>query len=95
MNDTPKHVEALFRRKLMELTGEERLRMGSEMHECAREIVLASLPAGLGEGERRRRLFLRFYSGDFDEVTTEKIADLVARSADRDGGAGPSTAGES
>ncbi len=79
MNDTSPTAQALFRRMLMELSGEERMLMGFEMHESAREIVLASLPAGMSEGERRRQLFLRFYSRDFDREEREKIGDMIAR----------------
>lgn len=80
MNDTSKAVEDLFRSRLMELSGEERLRMGDEMHASARQIALASLPGGISEKERRRRLFLRFYSRDFDQASREKIEDMIARS---------------
>ena len=80
MSDTSKAARALFRGKLMELSGEERMLMGFEMHESAREIVLASLPGEMSEEERRRQLFLRFYSRDFDRAEREKIADMIARS---------------
>jgi len=56
------------RRGLMDRSPEERLRIGSEMHESARAVVLASLPAGLSEAERRYRLFLRFYGRDFGDA---------------------------
>ena len=35
--------------------------MGVEMFEAARRMVLASLPAGLSESERKNRLFERLY----------------------------------
>ncbi len=79
MNDTSPAVRELVRAKLMELSGEERMLMGFEMFESARQIVLASLPAGMSEGERRRQLFLRFYSRDFDRTEREKIGDMIAR----------------
>ena len=42
-------------------SGAERFRMGVEMFEAARRMVLASLPAHLTETERKHRLFERLY----------------------------------
>jgi hypothetical protein len=78
MNDTTEAVRSLVRGRLMALTGIERLRMGDEMHGSAREIVLASLPEGIPEEERMRRLFLRFYSCDFDPASARKRAETIA-----------------
>jgi hypothetical protein len=46
---------------LMALSGPERFRMGAEMFEAARRMVLASLPVDLSKTERKRRLFERIY----------------------------------
>ena len=51
----------MVRVRLMSRTGPERFRMGVEMFEAARRMVLASLPADLSETERKRRLFERLY----------------------------------
>jgi hypothetical protein len=61
MTDTPPEIAELMRARLMALSGAERFRMGVEMFEAARRMVLASLPAGLPETERKRRLFERLY----------------------------------
>ena len=61
MNDTPTEIARLVRERLMARSGVERLRMGVAMFEAARALVLASLPPGLSEEERKRRLFERFY----------------------------------
>jgi hypothetical protein len=45
----------------MARSGAERFRMGVEMFEAARRMVLASLPGDLPETERKRRLFERLY----------------------------------
>lgn len=73
MDDTSPAFRELFRREMMKRSGEERLRMASEMHDSARRIVLASLPEGMPEEERRWALFLRFYSRDFDEAARSRI----------------------
>ena len=91
MDDTPEAVKELFRGMLMARTPSERARMASDMHAAAREIVLGSLPKGLSEAERMRRLFLRFYERDFDPATAARIGDMIAqaaeaRAANADGG---------
>jgi hypothetical protein len=61
MTDTPPEIAEMVRVKLMALSGEERMRIGVRMFYAAREMVLASLPAGLTEEERRERLYERIY----------------------------------
>jgi hypothetical protein len=61
MNDTPPEIEALVRERMMARSGAERFRMGVEMFEAARRMVLASFPDDLSEVERKRRLFERIY----------------------------------
>jgi hypothetical protein len=61
MTDTSREIAERVRASLMARTGAERFRMGVEMFEGARRMVLASLPAGLSKMERRRRLFERLY----------------------------------
>ena len=61
VTDTPPEIAEMVRERLMARSGAERFRMGVEMFEAARRMVLASLPANLPEGERRRQLFERLY----------------------------------
>ena len=61
MTDTPPEIAEMVRARLMAHSGAERFRMGVEMFEAARRMVLASLPADLTETERKRRLFERLY----------------------------------
>ena len=61
MTDTPPEIAEMGRARLMALSGAERFRMGLQIFEAARRMVLASLPAGLTETERKRRLFKRLY----------------------------------
>jgi len=61
MTDTSPEVAEMVRARLMVLSGAERFRMGVDMFEAARRMVLASLPADLTETERKRRLFERIY----------------------------------
>ena len=61
MTDTPPEIAEMLRARLMAFSGSERFRMGSEMFDAARRMVLASLPADLSETERKRRLFERLY----------------------------------
>ena len=61
MNDTSPAIEKMVRERLMALSGAERFRIGSEMFDAARRMVLASLPADLPDRERKRLLFERVY----------------------------------
>ena len=61
MTDTPPEIAEVVRQKLMARSGEERFLMGVRSFEAAREMVLASLPAGLPREELKRRLFQRLY----------------------------------
>lgn len=48
MSDTAQEVEEAYRRTLLPLSGEERLLRAARLFDAAREMVLASLPPGLG-----------------------------------------------
>jgi len=61
MTDTSPEIAEMVRARLMALSGAERFRMGAQMFDAARRMVLASPPAGLTEIERKRRLFERLY----------------------------------
>ena len=61
MNDTAPEIEAMVRTRMMACSGAERFLMGVRMFDAARSMVLASLPPGLTEEERKRRLFQRIY----------------------------------
>lgn len=67
MKDTTPEMEALFRRRLMALPPARRFLMGCAMFDAAREMVLASLPAGLSDEERRRRIYERTYGEPLPE----------------------------
>lgn len=76
MRDTPPEVEERFRAMLLARSGEDRLKMGCSMHMFAQQIVRASVLAKTPQttlADLRREMFLRFYSGDFDEQTRERI----------------------
>jgi hypothetical protein len=69
MNDTSPEIAELVRQRLMARSPEERFLMGVRMFDAARDMVLASMPAGLSSAELKRQLFQRIYGqslpGDF------------------------------
>lgn len=71
MNDTAPEIARIVREKIMALSGDERLRIGSRMFEVARTMVPASFPPDLPEVEVKRRLCMRLYG---DEVDAEAFA---------------------
>jgi hypothetical protein len=61
MTDTSPEIAERIRQELMARSGEERFLMGVRMFDAARDMVLASLPAGLSPEELKRQLFERLY----------------------------------
>ena len=61
MDDTSPEMRALYRSRLMELSGEKRLQMAASMFESARTLVLASLSHITDPIEKRRLLYERTY----------------------------------
>lgn len=61
MTDTPPEIAEIVRERLMARSGEERFLMGVRTFDAARDMVLASLPAGLSGDELKRQLFQRIY----------------------------------
>ena len=68
MDDTSPKVAQLIRERYAQLSGSARVRMGAEMFETARTMMLASLPRGLPARETRRRLCERFYGALAERV---------------------------
>jgi hypothetical protein len=66
MTDTSPEMAALYRTLLLSRTGEERMKMGSDMFDFVRQVILSSLPPGLSELEIKRRLCERLYGKEVD-----------------------------
>lgn len=64
MQDTTPEFRRLVAERLRRMAPEERVRLCAEMFETARHLIEASLPAGIGPLERKRRLGERLY-GEF------------------------------
>lgn len=87
MTDTSPAVGDLYRGLLMERSGAERLRMGCEMFDFARSLMLAGVRSGghSQAGDERIALFLRTYSRDLDPQTIARVVGrLDNRSIDAD-----------
>ena len=86
MNDTSPGMAERYRKMLMARSGAERLMMGDSMYATARTLVVASLlerdpsasPAAL-----RQAIFLRFYGGDFDSATQQRVLARLGQEAPR------------
>ncbi len=76
MTDTSARVNRKMCQLMGQRSGFARLKMGADMFDMAKRIVIASILSGEGpfnEIDVRRELFLRFYGMDFDVKTREKI----------------------
>ena len=79
MNDTSPEMKKLYRKLLMQKTGEERFLMGLSMCDSAKRIVLSSFPEDLSDSEKKTRLLRRYYSNDFSEEELKKIEQWLSR----------------
>jgi hypothetical protein len=59
--DTPADLNAFLFRQMMRKTGAERLVIGCEMADTARELVWSGIPRELPQAERRAVFLKRFY----------------------------------
>ena len=71
LTDTSPEIATAVRDRIMKFSGAERFIMGTRMFESARAVVLASLPKGISETERRRILLERLY-GDLPLTNSKK-----------------------
>jgi len=73
MIDTTTEAEKIQSELIDKMTGEERMKIASDMFDTARTLVIASLDKNLNDTEKRKALFLRFYGNDFSREEKEKI----------------------
>jgi hypothetical protein len=73
MIDTTTKAEKIQSELFDKMTGDERMKIASDMFDTARTLVLASLDKNLNDKEKRKALFLRFYGNDFSINEKEKI----------------------
>jgi hypothetical protein len=73
MIDTTTKAEKIQSELFDKMTGDERMKIASDMFDTARTLVLASLDKNLNDKEKRKALFLRFYGNDFSVNEKEKI----------------------
>jgi homoaconitate hydratase len=86
VTDTPHEIERMVREKIMARSGEERLIMGSQMFDSAREMIKASLPKNVSETEGRQLLFKRIYGWELElrqkDMGLTLVEKIAARHAD-------------
>ena len=64
MKDTTPEFERFVAAQYRRLTPAERVRICTEMFDAARVLVQSSLPPGLSDRERKRRITERFYGAE-------------------------------
>lgn len=65
MRDTTPEFQQFVDQQYRQCTPGERLRLCTEMFDAARSLVESTLPQGLSEHERKRRITERFYGTEF------------------------------
>lgn len=79
MNDTHPEIGKVYRKILMERSGPERFRMGLEMYEMAKAIMLAGLREE-SEVDIESRAFLRLYGDEFEGRELREILRRIRES---------------
>lgn len=68
MRDTTSEFQAFVDDQYRRLTPGERVKLCTEMFDAARILAESSLPHGLSEYERKRRITERFYGSEFADL---------------------------
>jgi len=71
--DTNPSIAVEWTRRILALSGEQRMLMCSAMQESTRVMVLASMESGLSGKELRIRILNRFYGTDLTEACRSEI----------------------
>ena len=61
IKDTPQELNDHLFRQMMKKTGQERLEIGCQMNESARQLVWSGISKDLSESQRREKFIERFY----------------------------------
>lgn len=80
MKDTNPAIEEMFFNMMMARNGVERLRMGFEMYEMARKIIIASILKDnpeIPERDMKISLFNRFYGNDLSSEIKQKFVERI------------------
>jgi hypothetical protein len=61
LKDTSPEVNRIMFERIMAMSGEERVLLGSSMRDATIRLILAGMPKELTEAERKRRLYESLY----------------------------------
>lgn len=76
MRDTTPDIERKMCEMIQKKLPIERLKMGCSMYETSRYLITRAIlqrNPGITKTDFRKELFLKFYGGDFDQATRDKI----------------------
>ena len=73
MNDTPENIDEIYRKMLMELTGEKRILMSLSMFDLAARLMISNIKEMHTAKDFKKQIFLRMYANDFTQTEKEKI----------------------
>jgi len=80
MNDTHPEIAVMFRKLMMEKSGEQRLIMGCSMYDDAKQIVRDSIyntHPGITEEQMKKEIFIRFYGHEFSKADRDRILSVL------------------
>jgi hypothetical protein len=79
MDHEPKDIEEIYRKMLMNKTGEERLLMGFSMFRFSTKLLLNGLKEKISSKKLKKYIFLKIYGNDFDKDELEKILSSISQ----------------
>ena len=80
MNDTHPKIAHKIKQMMKQRSGVERLVMGFNMCQMARELVIQSLKAaGMTDSTLKHALFLRLYPNLLDQTHKEQFFNMIAK----------------
>lgn len=79
MDDTLPEIREEMKRRMMSLSGVQRLEIGARMFDASREVVLSSFSKKMDADMIREKLFLRFYGSDFPNEIKDSILNYLKK----------------
>ena len=79
MGDTSTEINQLYRKMLMNRSGQERMMMGFSMFDSSLKMIEASFPKQITQKQKKVLLLKRLYKNDFTDEEFNKIVTYFER----------------
>jgi len=73
MDGSPENVDEIYRKMLMNLTGEKRILISISMFDMAAQLMISRIMEMYPSKDLKKQIFLRMHDNDFTQAEKEKI----------------------